>query len=97
MSKEQPKLLHAEAGDIRLAFPPSDHLIITTRSNVYSWSSSGLTDLFRSGSGGIVAAEKAADGSGMLAVADSQVVVLHDVRRAMEKSYRLKGGDVWIS
>ncbi|KAI9768733.1 MAG: hypothetical protein M1840_004728 [Geoglossum simile] len=96
MSKEQPKLLHAEAGNTRLTFPPSDHLIVTTRRNVYSWSSSGLTDLFRSGSGGIVAAKKATDGSDMLAVADSQVVVLHDIGRAMEMSYRLKGGDGYL-
>jgi hypothetical protein len=94
MSKEPPKLLHAEAGDTRLTFPPSHHLIVTTRRNVCSWNARGLTDIFHSGSEGIVAAKKATDGSGMLAVADSQVVVLHDVGRGMEKSYRLKGGDV---
>jgi hypothetical protein len=94
MSKEPPKLLHIETSDTQLSFPPSHHLIVTTRKNVFSWNSRGLSDLFHSGSEGIVAAKKAKDGSGMLAVADSQVVVLHDVRRGMERSYRLKGADV---
>jgi hypothetical protein len=94
MSKEPPKLLHIETSDVQLAFPPSHHLIITTNKNIYSWDSRGLSGLFRSGSEGIVAAKKAKDGSGILAVADSQVVVLHDVKRGMERSYRLKGADV---
>ena len=53
-----------------------------------------MHEIFRSGSGGIVAAKKTADGAGLLAVADSEVVLLHDIKKGMQKSYRLKGTDV---
>ena len=77
-----------------LAFPRSHHLIVTTAKGVFTWSSHGVKEIFRSGSEGIVAAKKASNGSGLLAVADSQVVVLHDVNKGMQRSYRLKGSDV---
>ncbi|KAI9846227.1 MAG: hypothetical protein M1830_007464, partial [Pleopsidium flavum] len=87
-------LLPVETSDFDPSiFPKSHHLIITTTKSVYCWSSNGITELFRSGSEGIVAAKRAGDGSGLLAVADSQVVILHDVKRGMNKSYRLKGSD----
>ncbi len=88
-------LLPVETSDFDPStFPKSHHLIVTTTKGVYSWSRNGITELFRSGSEGIVAAKRAGDGSGVLAVADSQVVILHDVKRGMDKSYRLKGSDV---
>jgi hypothetical protein len=75
--------------------PPSDHhLVITTEQHVLSYDSDGLNRIFKSGSGGILAAKETRDGSGTLAIADSQVVVLHQVERGMERSYRLKGTDV---
>ena len=55
-----------------------------------------MTEIFRSGSEGIVAAKKAHNGSSLLAVADSQVVVLHDIEKGMQKSYKLKGSDVRV-
>ncbi|KAI9808817.1 MAG: hypothetical protein M1827_007192 [Pycnora praestabilis] len=79
--------------DEALLFPRSHHLIVTSKTNVYSWNASRVTEIFRSGSKGIVAAKNARDGSRILAVADSQVVVLHDAKRGMDKSYRLKGAD----
>ena len=75
-------------------FPESHQLIITTAKGVYTWSSHGITEIFRSGSAGIVAARKVTNGSGLLAVADSQVVLLHDINKGMQRSYRLKGSDV---
>ncbi|EKG13897.1 hypothetical protein MPH_08896 [Macrophomina phaseolina MS6] len=75
------------------AFPKDHHLVITTETNVWSWDHRGLTNAFGSGSGGILAAKEAKDGSGLLAVADDQVVVLHDATRGMDRSYRLKGTD----
>ncbi|KAK7547742.1 WD40-repeat-containing domain protein [Phyllosticta citricarpa] len=72
-------------------FPKDHHLIVTTEQFVWSWDARGLTNAFRSGSGGILAAKEAKDGSGLLAVADDQVVVLHDANRGMKRSYRLKG------
>ena len=77
--------------------PKTHHLIITTAQGVYSWNRNGITELFRSSSQGIVAAEKAPDGSGMLAVAASKVVLLRDVEKGMERSYRLKESDVWYT
>ena len=75
-------------------FPVSHHLIVTTTKYVFSWSSRGLTNVFHSGSEGIVAASKATDGSGLLAVADSSVVILHDIKKGMQKSYKLHGSHV---
>lgn len=77
------------------SFPKDHHLIVTTVRGVYSWDADGITLLFRSGSGGIMAAKKATNDSNILAVADGQVVILHDLKRGMQKrSYRLKGSDV---
>lgn len=76
------------------SFPPSNRLIITTTKGVYRWDIYGITEIFRSGSEGIVAAKQVAGSSEMLAVADNQVVVLHDINRGMQKSYRLRGSEV---
>lgn len=76
------------------SFPSSHHLIVTTAKSVFTLGSHGVTEIFRSGSKGIVAAKRASNGSDLLAVADSQVVVLHDINRGMQKSYRLRGSDV---
>ena len=57
---------------------------------------SGVVELFRSGSEGIVAARKLDGNSGTLAVADSHVVVLHDIHKGMQRSYRLKGSEVCL-
>ena len=78
------------------SFPPSNRLIITTTKGVYTWDVYGISEIFRSGSEGIVAAKKIASGREMLAVADSQVVVLHDISGGMQRSYRLKGSEVGV-
>lgn len=78
------------------SFPPSNRLIITTTKGVYIWDVYGISEIFRSGSEGIVAAKKIASGREMLAVADSQVVVLHEVSGGMQRSYRLKGSEVGV-
>ena len=79
-----------------LSFPLSNRLIITTKKGVYIWDAYGITELFRSGSEGIAAAKKIVIGNEMLAVADSQVVVLHDIGGGLQRSYRLKGSDVGV-
>lgn len=78
------------------SFPPSNRLIITTGKGVYIWDVYGISEIFRSGSEGIVAAKKIASSREMLAIADSQVVVLHDISGGMQRSYRLKGSDVGV-
>jgi hypothetical protein len=75
-------------------FPADHHLVITTERHVLSYNKGGLHQIFRSDSNGILAAKEARDGSGTLAIADSQIVVLHRVEYGMEKSYRLKGTHV---
>lgn len=77
-----------------LDLPACRHLIVTTTRGVFTWGSHGIKEIFHSGSGGIVAARKARNGSSLLAVADSQVVILHDTRKGMQKSYKLRGSDV---
>lgn len=83
-------------GWVVFSFPPSNRLVITTTRGVYIWDVYGISKIFRSGSEGIVAAKKIASGREMLAVADSQVVVLHDIDGGMQRSYRLKGSDVGV-
>ena len=75
-------------------FPQNCHLVITTSGAVSTWGASGVREIFRSGSSGIVAARRAKDGGDVLAVADSQVVLLHNSKKKMDRSYRLKGSDV---
>ena len=77
-----------------LNLPNSHHLVITTPRLVNIWDINGTREIFRSGSSGIVASRRSKDGSGLLAVADSQVVILHDVRKGRQRSYRLKGKEV---
>lgn len=86
---EEPRL----QGEVVVAFPPKHRLIVTTTKGVYTWDTQGITQIFHSRSEGIVAAKRVASGSEMLAVADSQVVVLHEINGG-KKSYRLKGSEV---
>ena len=78
------------------SFPLSNRLIITTKKGVYIWDAHGIIEVFRSGSEGIAAAKRIVIGNEMLAVADSQVVVLHDISGGLQRSYRLKGSDVSV-
>lgn len=71
-------------------FPSNNHLLIACPSKILSWDSGGINTIFQSGKAGIVAAREAKDGSGMLAIADKQVVVLHDTRRRQKKSWGLQ-------
>ena len=79
------------------AFPPEHRLVITTTKGVYIWDVYGVTEIFRSGSEGIVAAKRVASGGEMLAVADSEVVILHEFSGGSQKSYRLKGSEVSVA
>lgn len=76
------------------SFPADHHLLITTEKHICCWSEKGLEAIFKSGSAGILEAREAKDGSGNLAVADSQTVLLHELARGMDRSYRLKGTEV---
>jgi hypothetical protein len=71
------------------AFPNNKHLLITTPSRILSWDASGIHELFKSSKSGIAAATESKDGSGILAVADKHVVILHDTQRGKEKSWGL--------
>ena len=73
-------------------FPDSHHLVVVTQKNVLAWNSTGLHSVFASESRGILAAKESTTGA--LAIADSHLVLLHEVKKEMEKSYRLKGAEV---
>lgn len=85
------------SGRVSLAFPQDHRLIVTTSQGVYTWDLNGVTEIFHSSSKGIVAAKRLASDGKMLAVADSQVVVLHDFEGETQKSYRLKGSEVSLT
>ncbi|CAK3884870.1 uncharacterized protein RCC_06289 [Lecanosticta acicola] len=70
-------------------FPEESHLLITTPRHVFAWDSTGMQTIFSSRRGSIVAAKEAKDGSGLLAVASSHVVVMHDTQRGQEESWGL--------
>lgn len=84
----------AAAQDVAFVFPSHHHLVIATDGHVLSYDKIGLRKIFQSGSNGILTAKEARDGSGTLAVADSQTVVLHRIEDGLERSYRLKGSEV---
>ncbi|KAH9826794.1 WD40 repeat protein [Teratosphaeria destructans] len=75
------------------SFPHNAHLLVTTPSTIYAWDVAGLHAIFTSSKNGIVAAREAKDGSGMLAVADKHVVILHDTKRGQEQSWGLHGDE----
>ncbi|KAK6538737.1 hypothetical protein TWF694_010311 [Orbilia ellipsospora] len=69
-------------------------VILTTATEVNVWN--GVNDtydtVFTSGTEGIVSAKLAKEGN-VLAVAGSQVVLLHKIERGQQQSYKLKGAD----
>lgn len=71
------------------SFPSDTHLLITTPRHVFAWDAGGVHIIFSSRRGSIIAAREAKDGSGVLAVASSNVVVMHDTKRGQEQSWGL--------
>ena len=88
------ELLKIEGDDFDpLWFPENHHLIVTTDKHVVSWSTAdGMLELFRSLTGGILAAKRVGEHNQLLAVADEDVIVMHDIRqkKTTDRSYRLK-------
>lgn len=75
--------------------PFARSLFIATPNAIHWLSQTGGKLLFECESAdGVVSTRASADDSGVLAVADSQVVILHDITREREKKHKLKGGDV---
>ncbi|TKA32520.1 hypothetical protein B0A50_01628 [Salinomyces thailandicus] len=77
----------------QFSIPDTSHLLITTPSFIQAWDSKGIHTIFQSSRSGIVAAREAKDDSGVLAVADRHVVVLHDTKRGQEQSWGLNADE----
>ena len=75
-------------------FPLVRRLFVTTRRSVYTWDANSVSECFRSGSAGILVARRVGQDGHLLAVADAEVVVLHDTTKEMDRSYKLKSTDV---
>lgn len=74
--------------------PFERNMLITTPNAIHQRSRAGDMIVFQCESAdGIVNARAATDNSSLLAVADSQVVVLHDIAQMREKKHMLKGGE----
>lgn len=87
-------------------------LFITTHSQIKAWDQSSCDTVFSSSSRGIVAAKRARDGEltvvqrsrisgadvvgSAVAIADAQVVMLHNYKETQDKTYRLKATQVSI-
>lgn len=77
--------------------PFERNLLITTPNAIYLRSQTSDKVVFECKSvDGIVSACAATDNSSLLAVADSQVVILHDTAQPREKKHKLNGGGVSI-
>jgi hypothetical protein len=77
-------------------FPSTHHLNVVTKQHVLTVDNNGPRRIYTSGSGGIMAAKEAPDGSGTLAIADSMIVLLHRIDKGMDQSHRLKGAEVIV-
>jgi hypothetical protein len=75
-------------------FPSTYHLNVVTKKNVLSLDRNGMRRIYTSGSGGIMAAKEAPDGSGTLAIADSFIVLLHRIEKGLDASHKLKSTQV---
>jgi hypothetical protein len=72
-----------------------NNLFITTPNAIYLHTDPEKRLLFEcTTSDGIVNAKASKDNSGLLAIADSQLVILHDSMRGGNREYKLKSGDV---
>ncbi|KAK4890724.1 hypothetical protein LTR27_010651 [Elasticomyces elasticus] len=66
------------------------YLLVSTPSRIYAWDCRGITAVFTSSKAGIVAARAR---NSILAVADSQVVVLHDTKPGQDASWGLTANE----
>ena len=73
--------------------PPEQYLLVTTAAGLYTWDGFDVRKIFNSSKKGILTAKASKDGKQVLAVADSNVVVLHDCKRGREQSWGLNGQD----
>ncbi|KAK4918962.1 hypothetical protein LTR49_013279 [Elasticomyces elasticus] len=70
--------------------PSGIYLLVSTPSHIYAWDCRGITAVFTSSKAGIVAARAR---NSILAVADSQVVVLHDTKHGQDASWGLTANE----
>ena len=77
-----------------LELPRHYELVVTTDRCVYSWTAAGALKLFRSAAGGVLVARRVGRERRLLAVADAELVVLHDTTRNSHEAYQLKSADV---
>jgi len=78
----------------RLPFEQS--LFVTTPNKIYLRTQLACETLFECETpNGIVNARASKDNSSLFAIADGQVVILHDASRTKDRKYKLKSGDVW--
>ncbi|KAK5697519.1 hypothetical protein LTR97_007657 [Elasticomyces elasticus] len=70
--------------------PSGIYLLVSTPSHIYAWDCRGITAVFTSSKAGIVAVRAR---NSILAVADSQVVVLHDTKHGQDASWGLTANE----
>jgi hypothetical protein len=75
--------------------PSQRSLIVVTSNAIHLHSQTEDKVIFECESAdGIVKAQTSSDNSGMLAIADSQIILLYDIGKERKKRHKLKGGDV---
>ena len=75
-------------------FPTYHHLVVTTDTKVLLMKRENTQTLLGSSTGGILAAQEARDGSGNIAIADEQTVLVHNVQKSPGKTYKLHAAKV---
>jgi hypothetical protein len=78
--------------------PLDQNLFVATPNAIHLRSQLGRKTLFEcETANGIVNARASKDNSSLFAVADGQVVILHDATRGQDRKYKLRNGDVLMA
>lgn len=78
-------------------FPQGCRLNAVTDKSVVTLSSTGVSKIFSSKAGFVSSAKEAENGSGLIAIADNHVILLHDLKRGAKLQYKLGKTEVGVS
>ena len=87
-----PKPISSSPG--RFQFPAYHHLIVTTETQILLMAKKDTQSLLISPTGGILVARGAKNGSGNIAIADEQTVLIHNPRKSPGRTYKLHAAKV---
>lgn len=69
--------------------PTNHRLLVATSENILLLSKKGVRPLLNSPSGGILAVKEAKNGSGNIALADGQIVIIQNIEKVAGNTFKL--------